>query len=195
MWLSPEALKTDPKLWSRYRGLLPPENSPRLPEIVPEIVPIAYDFLSNTNLVETSEHDPDSSLLIVGALNALAYHVNAFPDDAFMTCRRIGTYFSSRNINLAFAAIGWFEIPHLRQYSIFVSDQLVAVASCETPTPSPIEMTVRGLAFRVLFKIDQGFRFWSCLRSARDECVHGLLTWGGQNERNRSLARMILRYT
>ena len=191
MRVSLEALRNDPQLWKRYTIRFNAEDAPKLPEIVP----LAFEFLGNANAVQTSDQDVATSGLIAGALNALGYHADAFPDDAFFTCRRVGAYFSSRNINLAFTAIRWFAHPPFRQYAIFVSDQLVAVASCETPTPSPVEMTVRGIAFRVLFQIDPGFKFWSCLRPARDECVHGLLTWGGERESNRALARMILQYT
>jgi hypothetical protein len=191
MGLSLEALKHDPQLWKRYSVRFNGQDAP----IVPEIVPIAFEFLSSTNTVETVEKDNPSTNLMAGALNALGYHASASPGDAFFISRRVGAYFSSRNVNLAFTAIRCFEYQPFGQYAMFVSDQLVAVASCDTPTPSPIEMTIRGIAFLVLFQIDPGFKFWSCLRSARDECVHGLLTWGADRESYSALARMILQYT
>ena len=191
MGLSPEALRNDPQLWKRYSVRLNGQDPPNLPEIVP----IAFEFLSSMNTVETLEKDNASTILMYGALTALGYHAAASPCDAFFTSRRVGAYFSSRNVNLAFTAIRCFEHRPFGQYAMFVSDQLVAVASCDTPTPSPIEMTIRGIAFLVLFQIDPGFKFWSCLRSARDECVHGLLTWGADRESYSALARMILQYT
>ena len=186
-----EQLRTDPQLWSRF--WVRPTGNHQYP--LEEIAAIAFDFLDQTHSIRTSEKDERSGGLIDGALNAIVLYVDSSPQIAYATCRRIGRYFSSANINTAFGAIRKFEQSRLSRYIIFVSDLLVNVAVCPTPTPSPIEMTVRGIAFRVLFQLDPGFKHWPSLREARDECVHGLLTWGRHTETNAILAKSILQYT
>ncbi len=186
-----EQLRADPQLFKIFG--VRPTGIHQYP--LEEISAIAFDFFDQTHRITTSDKDERIGGLIDCALCAIDLYVDSSPPIAYSTCRRIGRYFSSPNINMALGAIRQFERSPLSQYIMFVSDLLVSAATCTTPTPSPIEMTVRGIAFRVLFQLDPGFKHWPSLRQARDECVHGLLTWGRHREANVILAKSILRYT
>lgn len=192
-----DKLKVDRNLWSRcyivndyfrYRATQ-----------LPLYTAAAYDALDHWHAIPTSEADSVASGAIEGALSVIGKSIEADASVACSACRTVAKYFSSRNINSAFGAIRRFEYPIFSRYTIFVADQLIGVATTDDPTPSPIEMTVRGIAFRSLFQLDPQYKHWPQLRSARDECVHGLLTWGSPgtglaSKRNRNLAAQIMRY-
>lgn len=165
------------------------------PADTPEIASAAFNALDHWDSNITGERDDKTSPAILGAFVGIYYFTVANPDAAFATCRRIGKYFHSSNINVAFLAIRQFEFSPFCRYTVYVTDLLIALASSAVQTKSPVDMSLRGIAFRALFGLDHQYKFWPQLRVARDECVHGLLTWGGGREANHQIARQILRYT
>lgn len=183
-------LKTDRLLWARviFSLFQPPADE------IPGLASAAFEALDHWDGIPTEQRDDTTTVAINGAFNGIQPFVNAYPDTAYLTCRRIGTYFQSKNINVAFTAIRQFEFPAFSSCAIFVSDMLISVATSDTLPKSPIEMTLRGIAFRALFALDPQYKYWPQLRAARDECVHGLLTWGGGRQANRRVAAQIMRY-
>ena len=190
MRLSLATLKADRQLWSRviYSLFRPPQGE------LPGIAEAAFDALDHWCQTSTSEKDAVTSPAIDGAFSAIGQFVITNPDSAYVTCRRVGSYFTSRNINVSFTAVRRFVYPVFCRYTIYVSDLLIQLASSDDVIPSPVEMTLRGNAFQALFGLDHQYKHWPQLRNARDECVHGLLTWGGGNGRNRNAASEIMRY-
>ena len=192
-----EDLKDDHNLWSRCTMVK--GSFRRRANQLPSYRTAAFDALDHWHASPTSEADSQAGGAIDGAFNVIGHSIEVDSTIAYSTCRRVADYFSSRNINSAFGAIRRFEYPVFSRFTIFVADKLIAVATLDAPTPSPIEMTVRGIAFRSLFELDPQYKHWSQLAVARDECVHGLLTWGASGDgpgssRNRQLAARIMRY-
>ena len=186
-----DQLRKDPRNWTRFYG-----DSYRYYEVPwRDIVPLAFNYFDQIEAQTAFDRGDESGLNIDGALRALQLYIRVFPDETFEICRRVGSYFSSCNINVAFGTIRKFEFTPLSQYIMFVSDQLIGVATCQNPVQSPVEMTVRGIAFRVLFLLDPGYKFWPSLRIAREECIRGLLTWGSGRPDYQKLAEMIRQYT
>ena len=184
-------LKTDRLQWARVIfDLFQPSA-----EDTPEIASLAFAALDHWDSSTTDEKDDMTTPAIVGAFFGVYYFIVANPETAFMTCRRMGKYFQSNNINVAFLAVRHFAQSPFSRYTLFVSDMLITIASSDMLAKSPVPMSLRGLAFSALFKLDPQYKFWPQLRMARDECVHGLLSWGGGSEANRKIARQILRYT
>lgn len=185
-----QALKADRNLWYGFLRW----SYPRELRHSPKLAQAAFEAIEYWHGKPTSKRDERQGGAIDGALTAIDVFISYNPDTAYQACRRVGGYFASPNINSAFGAIRRFEYRGFSRYTIFVADQLIAVATWDNPTPSPVEMTLRGIAFRSLFKLDPQYKYWPQLRRARDECVHGLLTWQGKDERSQLLAAQITRY-
>jgi|GEM_PF-3165618 len=184
-------LKSDPLLWSRVCVPL----LSRVPAgDLPKFAESAFDALNFWTATASSRANRAAGHAIDGAFTAISHFPGTYPDSACETCRRVGVYFQSRNINVAFTAIRRFEFPEFSAYTIFVADLLVRVAISRDLVKSPVEMTLRGIAFRVLFELDPQYKHWPQLRDARNECVHGLLTWGSGSDRNHRLAARIMEY-
>lgn len=96
--------------------------------------------------------------------------------------RQLGLHFRSPNIGVAFCAIRQFDVYILRPYTIFVADQLVSVASAAEVPASPSPMSLRGIALKVLFDLDQNFRTWPQfslhMKSVFPDATHGHWTGG-----------------
>lgn len=184
------SLTADRQLWARVI-----DSVTQLPtNELPKIADAAFEALDHWSLTSTSDKDMVTSSAIDGAFSAIGQFITAHPKSAYATCRRAGTYFLSRNINVSFTAIRRFECKVFSDYAIYVSDLLVHIASSDTVIPSPIELTLRGNAFWALFQLDPQYKHWPQLQIARNECVHGLLTWGSGNDRCQSVAQQIMRY-
>jgi len=190
MALDLQNLRADRNLWMRVTRFCYPRDL----RYSQEAANAAFEALDYWHANPTSERNERQGGAIDGALTAIDVFISHNPDTAYQMCRRVGGYFASPNINSAFGAIRRFEYGGFSRHTIFVVDQLIAVATWDNPTPSPVEMTLRGIAFRSLFELDPQYKYWPQLRRARDECVHGLLTWQGKNERSRLLAAQITRY-
>ncbi len=188
-----DQLRENPQNWRRFRGCGDSHRYYGVPWH--EILPLAFEFLDQ--LAAKKGFDCEDALwpCFDGALGAIEMHCELFPDKTFEVCRHLGQYFSSCNIEIACRTIRSFGFGVLSRYIMFVSDQLIAVAACQDPWLSPGDMTLRGFAFRVLFLLDPGYKFWPSLRIAREECIRGLLTWGSGRPDYQKLAEMIRQYT
>ncbi len=190
MRLTLENLKSDRLLWSQVIGnfFQPPASE------VSAIATAAFDALDHWGAAVTSERNNVTGPAIDGAFNAIQHFVEIHPDAAYTTCRRVGSYFWSSNINVAFTAIHRFGFSGFSRYTTFVSDLLIAIATSQTVPKSPIEMTLRGAAFYALFGLNPYYKHWTQLHQARDECVCGLLSWGGGRVQSCQTAAQIMRY-
>jgi hypothetical protein len=88
---------------------------------------------------------------IQGAIVTVSRRIIDTQDQCYELTRRFGTLFHSQNIGVAFAAIREFDVHLSSSYSIFVIDHLVRVASEPDVPVSPTEMSLRGIAFKVLW--------------------------------------------
>lgn|GEM_PF-2145569 len=115
---------------------------------------------------------------VQGATNAVARCILDNEHRSYQLTRQLGTYFHSQNIGVAFCAIRQFDVHTLSSHTMFVIDQLVNVASAPELPLSPSPMSLRAIAFKVLFDLDQNFRTWPQLAKAYEECIAGCRAWG-----------------
>ena len=97
---------------------------------------------------------------------------------SYQLTRQLGLYFQSQNIGVAFCAIRQFDVHDLSSHTMFVIDHLVKVASAADVPVSPNPMSLRAIAFKVLFDLDPNFRTWPQLAIAYNECIAGCRAWG-----------------
>ena len=188
-----DQLRENPRNWLGFRGYGDSDRYYGVPWH--EILPIAFEYLDQLVAQKGFDSDDASWPCFDCALGAIERYCDLFPDKTFDVCRGISQYFFSCNIDIACRTIRLFEYGTFSRFIMFVSDQLISIAACQTPLQSPGEMTARGFAFRVLFKLDPGYKFWPSLRSAREECIQGLLAWGERRPEYRVQAQMIRQYT
>ena len=60
---------------------------------------------------------------------------------------------------------------------MFVIDHLVTLASAPEVPMVPGAMSLRAIAFKVLFDLDPNFRTFPSLATAYEECVFGTRAW------------------
>ncbi len=114
---------------------------------------------------------------IEGAIRAIAKGIIDSEDDACSLTRRLALQFHSQHIGVAFTAIRQFEAYDLSNYTIFVTDHLVRIASAIDVPVAPTPMSLRGIAFKALFDLDRNFRTWPQLQVAYHECIAGCQAW------------------
>ena len=132
---------------------------------------------------------------IQGAVDTAARCIVDIENQSWELTRQLGAFFHSANIEVAFTAIREFEWRIPRPHSMFVIDHLVQVASASEVPVSPIAMSLRGIAFKVLFDLDPSFRTFPTLATACEECIIGCRAWaldGGQVYRD--TLKKLLRY-
>ena len=190
-----DKVHADPLYW-RWIG---PWTYQRRGVPLADVAKLAMDSIGIWHSSDRIGHDEKVGGAIVGALTAVGYFLKSEPASATEIPRTVAQYFSSPNFDVACNTLCAFQRPVFSKYSIFVSDKLVETASCQAVPPSPVDMTIRGFAFLVLFQLDPQYKHWPQLARARDECVHGLRTWpalGSADSRNRSkrIAAQIVRY-
>ena len=185
MPLNAESLTADSLHWQRV--------APYHIERTPEIIDAAFHCIDHLHSQPNTERNDPQSRSADNALATIGYEISDDADAAYELTRRIASYFRSPNVNLAFTALRQFEYV-LSRYRIFVSDKLLDVATWDTPTPSPISMTLRGIAFLQLFYLDPQYKQWPQLLQARTECIFGLQRWGAANPAHQSALRGITRY-
>ncbi|MCR9202869.1 MAG: hypothetical protein NXI04_29845 [Planctomycetaceae bacterium] len=190
MPLNAESLTADPLQWQRVA----PYHIARKRHRTPEIIDAAFHCLDHLHSQPNTERNDPQSRSADNALAAIGYEISDDADAAYELTRRIATYFRSPNVNLAFTALRQFERYRLSRYRIFVSEKLLDVATWDTQTPSPISMTLRGIAFLQLFYLDPEYKHWPQLVQARTECILGLQRWGAANPAHQSALRGITRY-
>lgn len=184
------SLTADPLLWQRTA----PFHFERQRHRSPKIIAAAFHCLEHWHAQPNTDRNDAQSGSADSALATIGYEISNDPQAAYDLTRRIATYFRSPNINLAFTALRQFEPARLSRYSIFVSDKLIDVATWDTPTQSPISMTLRGIAFLQLFYLDPQYKHWPQLFRARTECVLGIQRWSADNPAHQSALRGITRY-
>ena len=174
-------------LWQR----MPPPRCQR--SLPPEILSAAFDCLDHWNAHPNTNRDDAQLSSVDGAIMTIAHQITKDRASSYTMTRRMAAYFRAPNINLAFTALRQFE-HRLARFAIYVSDKLIDVATWDAPTPSPIPMTLPGIAFLQLFNLDPQFKHWPQLRHARTECIFGLQTWGADNPKHQTALTMITRY-
>lgn len=120
---------------------------------------------------------------IQGAVVTAARCIVDIENQSCELTRQLGAFFHSANIEVAFTAISGGELYIPRPYSMFVIDHLVKVASASEVPISPVAMSLKGIAFKVLFDLDPNFRTFPTLATTREECIIGVRVWalqGGQ---------------
>lgn len=115
---------------------------------------------------------------IQGAVMTVSRRIIETHDQCYELTRRLGTLFHSENIGVAFAAIREFDAVLPSTYSMYVTDHLVRVASAPVVPASGIDMSLRGIAFKVLYDLDPNFRNFRSLATACEECIIGCRSWG-----------------
>lgn len=188
-------IEADPLLWRRVG----PWSYQRRNAPILDVANAAFDSIEKLHLDVNPNYDEVVGRAVAGAMLAVSHFVSTHPDAASDTCRRVARYFGSQRFEVACNTLRVFQGPPFNQYSIFVLDELVETASCESPPASPVDMTILGFAFLVLYDLDPQLVNRPQLVRARNECVHGLQTWpsqGSSDSRNRSrqLAIQMMRY-
>jgi hypothetical protein len=133
---------------------------------------------------------------IQGAVITVSRRILETHDQCFELTRRLGTLFHSENVGVAFAAIREFDVRFPSTYSMYVIDHLVRVASAPVVPASGIDMSLRGIAFRVLYALDPNFRNFRSLATACEECIIGCRSWGlkGPQVYRDTLQKQLLHY-
>lgn len=153
------------------------------------------DFIAQARDTQLS---PAVDQAVQGALFTVVQRIRECPNSAYQDCRDLSRYFDSSNASIAFISIRQFEL-YLASYTGFVTDRLVAVASGPPRNPVPCPMTVRGIAFAILYSLSPQYKRWPELVDARNECIRGCLAWASQGggdraDHYRDLAHGISRY-
>ncbi len=130
---------------------------------------------------------------IDGAMRVAVMWITEASDDAFSLTRRFAQHFYSKNSAVAFCAIRQLEVRCPQACSMYTIDHLVCIASGDSKKRTPSPMSVRGLAFKVLFDLDPMFRTWWELQQAYNECVTGCIAWQ-ENIRYKDALERLLRY-
>ena len=184
------SLTAEPSLWQRVGPFCFADSR----ACTPDIVSAAFHCLSHWDQQPNACRDDVQSCSADNALLAIAQHILHDPTSAHSCTRHVSNYFRSANINIAFATLRQFEPCRMARYSLFVSDRLVDTATWDSPPRSPVQMSVRGIAFLQLYYLDPQFKHWPQLQQARDECILGLQTWGANNPQHQSALAVIARY-
>ena len=141
------------------------------------LVSSAFDALTRWSDISFAGIDSLQMQGIQGAIMTISRCIRDSESRKYELTRQLGLHFRSPNIGVAFCAIRQFDVYILRPYTIFVADQLVSVASAAEVPASPSPMSLRGIAFKVLFDLDQNFRTWPQLSIAYEECISGCHAW------------------
>ena len=113
---------------------------------------------------------------VQGALYSIVRCVWELPEHSYTCSRDLAQHFDSVNPTIAFIAIRQFEW-HLSSHTIFVADRLISIATGYSGPQPPSPMSIRGIAFAVLYGLDPMYTRWPQLTSARDECINGCAAW------------------
>lgn len=137
----------------------------------------AYAALVHWAQTPFDERESLQSQGVQGAGLAFARCLESAGDESFAMTRRFGRLFHSTNIGVAFCAIRLFDNYLLTPYTMFVIDHLVQVASAAEVPVSPGVMSLRAIAFKVLYDLDANFLVYPSLARACEECIFGCREW------------------
>lgn len=141
------------------------------------LVSAAFDALTRWSDISFAGSFSLQNQGIQGAIMTIARCIRDSEIRNYELTRQLGLHFHSPNIGIAFCAIRQFDVHVLSPYTIFVIDQLVSVASAAEVPASQSPMSLRAIAFKVLFDLDQNFRTWPQLALAYEECISGCHAW------------------
>ncbi len=169
--------------WQRINGRIQFGNAP-VSEALVEAAYLALDYWETCQQTTRCRREDGA---IDSAFRVICELIREQEESADEHVLRMAAYFGSQNIVVAFTAVRQFEyrIPEHRHR---VLDRLVELATAPDVPRSPVEMTLRGIAFLQLFLHDRRFATWPQLQRARDECIYGCCHWTF-NDRNVSGAR------
>ncbi len=169
------------------------------PSITPALVTSSFAALDRLAVeTVTKEMTRDDQEALQGILFTLVRRIKDTPSSAQHFCRLLAsTHFHGDNASIAFICVRQFE-SFLSRYALFVNDHLIRVASNPVTLHVPSVMTLRAMAFKVLFELNSQYKHWSSLAVARDECIRACAAWGSEdNDRTRHylrVGRQITRY-
>lgn len=182
-----DRLQTDPSAWQYVSDPFCERTSD-----LAGLNECAFRTLDHFHAIPDTSREFSLGCAIFGTLSAVRVLARVNPIAGMTQARRLGRYFSSPNATCAFSTIREFELSPLRRYLIPVMAPLMTVSASSTQTVTPIEMTIRGLAFSMLYTLDPQCTRRPELDTARKECVHGLLAWG--RPKHLTKVKSIMRY-
>jgi hypothetical protein len=149
----------------------------------------AFSALEQFDAIPTSDWDRFTGGCMLGLFRVIRQGITERPSQAEQFACRVANFCSSPNLDVAAAAIRQFEPLdindgelRLEQYHGIAIPALRRAAAVRRERPQSTSMTVRGLAFHVLYELDSTVLFCRELREARFECAQAYFKWAVESD-------------
>lgn len=157
----------------------------RVPNVLLEA---AFAALTHWGRFPTTESERDTGACILGVFRTIRQGITERPDCAEQLAARIAEYCLSPNLDVAAGAIRQFERLtidendiQLDQFRDLATTTLRSVANHRRQRPRSTAMTLRGLAFHVLYELDPSVLTCRELKDSRHECAQGYFKWAAES--------------
>jgi hypothetical protein len=156
----------------------------KVERVTDRLLDSAFAALAQFDAIPTSDSDRFTGGCMLGLFRVVRQGITERPTDAKLLANRIAPYCSSPNLDVAAAAIRQFEsldindgeIP-IEQYLDVAIPALRAAVAVQREPPTMVSMTVRGLAFHVLYQLDPSVATCEEMNDARLECAQAYFKW------------------
>jgi hypothetical protein len=149
----------------------------------------AFAAIREWNSVPTNEPDRSIDGCVCGIFRVIRQGITERAFDAKRLVGRAACFCLSENSSVAAAAIRQFEpgsgFPGDLPFAAFAKiaiPKLRSAALRERENCQTVPMSVRGLAFHVLYKLDSSVLFCRELRDARFECAQAYFKWAAETQ-------------
>ena len=149
-------------------------------EISAPLLAAAIESLNSWDQPPLPEIGKQQWIGMIGVLSIIRQRMQEESFEASHLTQRLGSYFKSSNGIVAFSIIREFDVL-LPDYTQYIASQLVEAITRESVPSVPGPMSVRAIAFKVLFQFDPRYAQAIELRQAREECVSGCLAWAAES--------------
>lgn len=153
----------------------------------------AFAALEQFDAIPTSDSDRFTGGCMLGLFRVIRQGITERPNEARQFACRVSGFCSSPNLDVAAAAIRQFEPLDINDGELRL-DQFDEVAmaglrkaiAVQRVKPQTLAMTVRGLAFHVLYELDSSVLHCRDLRDARMECSQAYFRWAVETQSRRA---------
>lgn len=152
------------------------------------ILEAAFDALEAWNKVSTVEPERAASACVCGVFRVIRQGITERAGDAKHLASRVGRFCTSQNCDVAAGAIRQFEpqsgfpgdLP-LAEFRDVADVCLRRAAIQQRDESTTVSMSVRGLAFHVLYQLDLSVVSCEDVSDARVECAQAYLKWAEES--------------